>query len=187
MPNLRLLIALLLAVLLLGGIGLVFYGGDDGMGEENTAVETPTPSANALLFPADLRPHLQNITIRHNPSGRVAQFIWDGTAWQQTAPLNQPAGDDEFVNPLNFLLSQPSRRTLAPVPPSDLAQYGLDQPRFTLTLQFSPPEAQPITHTLQVGNPTPTDDGFYVRLNDENQVHLIYQTGLLDLLLWVRE
>lgn len=185
MPNLRLLAALFLAVLLLGSVGVaLFYSGEN---EATEALRPPTPALQEPLVSADLRPYLQRLTIEHTPSGRVAQFIWEDAHWQQTLPQTQPADDDRFVNPLNFLLSQPSRRTLTPVPTADLAQYGLDQPRFILDLQFHPPEAQPITHTLQVGNPTPTDDGFYVRLNDENQVHLIYQTGLLELLLWVRE
>ncbi len=186
MPNPRLIAALLIAALVLLGIGLTFYlAGNDGLeGDENIP---PTRSTTTPLIAADLRPHLQSVTIRHNPSGRVAQFMRDGTTWQQAAPQTQPADADRFVNPLNYLLSQPSRRILSPVSPSDLALYGLDQPRFTLHLQFSPPQSQPITRTLQVGHSTPTDDGFYIRLNDENQVHLIYQTGLLDLLLWVRE
>jgi hypothetical protein len=114
--------------------------------------------------------------------GNTAVFTHDGTTWQQTLPSPQPVTTNQFISPLNFFLRQAPRRTLTPTPPTSLADFGLDPPRYTLTFTFALPSGETITPTLAIGNPTPTGDGIYGQLLPATDVHLFYPTGLAELL-----
>ena len=189
MPHTRLFIALLAAVLLLGGIGLWLSANHD-----NTAVSTtstavsPTPQNSTILFPLEAKQYLQAVTITAHTSGQKATFERTATnEWQQTAPQSQPADKTSFVNPLNYLLDQPSRRALTIDQHARLAEYGLNAPPYTLAFGFAPtntPEdmADMEWVTLDVGRETPTGDGFYIKLSTDAQVHVVFKTGLVDLL-----
>jgi len=55
----------------------------------------------------------------------------------------------------------------------DLNAIGLDNPTFTITLKF----LSGTTHTLQVGNMTPTGSGYYVRY-DQGDIYAISVDGI---------
>lgn len=194
MPHKRLFWGLFLAVLVLGGTGVWLYLTPDVPAAQeatDTAVSTPTPTPRTptILFPAEAKPYLQAVIITEHASANEALFVRtddEDAPWQQLVPQVQPASETRFVNPLNYLLDQPSRRALPIVDETELAAYGLSAPTYTLTFYFAPspalddPQAEEVT--LDVGGETPTGDGFYIKMSTDDRVHVVFQTGLLDLL-----
>lgn len=55
-----------------------------------------------------------------------------------------------------------------------LSDYGLDKPKASATFTYH----DNTSATLHVGNPTPTEDGYYVRLQDSGEVYVCSQSAV---------
>lgn len=99
-------------------------------------------------------------------------------AWELLSPQTFPA-DDDAVRSLMGRVSALKAINFAPDDETDLAKFGLDHPRLTVTLRFA---ARPPL-TLLVGGPTGEKDGeyplAYAKIADESSVYAI-RDGLLE-------
>lgn len=92
-----------------------------------------------------------------------------GTAnWKITSPKNLVA-DQESVSSMLYNLSPMDSATLIDEKPADLKQFGLSEPE----AQVSATGKDGKTHTILVGDDTPTGDAAYVMLSGDSKVYSV--------------
>jgi hypothetical protein len=172
------LIAGLALVVLTGALIAVLLTVDFGGGEEETAA---TPTAAAYLFPGveEEEAVIGFRVTRHETGETVAASTEDGETWQiDEAPegVDTSAGADAFRirGSVAGLAALQPNRVLDDV--GSLADYGLDEPAYTVELEMTDGQ----THTLEVGDMTPTGGAYYARVagSDEDTVVLVSSFSL---------
>jgi len=106
-------------------------------------------------------------------SGESATIRKVNGAWRVAAPIDVAADESEASNLASNLATADIQRVVDEKP-KDLAAFGLDKPRVTLTFKTAggPPR------TLLVGDKNPTGSDLYARLPDSPRVFLV--SGYLD-------
>ncbi len=87
--------------------------------------------------------------------------------WQVIKPDDLKV-DASAIDSIAWNVSSLTAEKLIEEEPSDLNQYGLDKPS-----KVSIKMADSSTHTLELGNQTPTKGGYYVKTADSNKVYTI--------------
>ncbi len=84
---------------------------------------------------------------------------------------------DSRLRSLLYTVSSVMATSLIEEDPKDLADYGLDEPQFTLTVRFTDGDSV----TVSLGNQTPVQNYYYAVSDRENTVYTIggYLTGLM--------
>lgn len=93
---------------------------------------------------------------------------FDVGSWRVTEPVEGAADSDAVDALLQACEVASARRTLERVSASDRAQFGLAEPRFTLTFRVADE-----VHTLRVGGDDSTVDGTFVEVDESGTVHIV--------------
>jgi Domain of unknown function (DUF4340) len=104
-------------------------------------------------------------------SGSVTTARKTGDAWEIVAPRTLPASIPQ-INGMTSMLAYLDVVRVIEEEPTDLVQYGLDNPR--ITVDFKVIDGRPFG-ALHVGKATPTGANMYARRADEKRVFLIGQ------------
>lgn len=158
---------LLLAVL----IGFTFYTNRE---KETTTDATPTSEEISYVFAAT-----EGIvsSIEINPANGDMQPVKVArnteNVWAMELPLETEA-DQGFVEAAATQIS--TLRVISPID-GNPDVFGLDNPAYTITLEF----AGGGKHTLEIGDSTPTNSGYYVRV-DKNKMMIASLSGIDSLL-----
>lgn len=100
-----------------------------------------------------------------------------GDNWSLTAPIEWPANlhaVNRIINELQFLEHETSFRVAdLEQNQQSLADYGLAQPRLTLTFTTGSTEADTKTVTLQIGDETKVGNRLYLLSPDGQRVHVV--------------
>ncbi len=139
---------------------------------------TPTP-ATAPLWTIEST-SVQRIRLDDTQAQAVVELerAADGT-WEIVQPSRQPAD----TGAVELAISQLSNLSLI----TDLGtkitleNFGMDKPRYTITLTTA--EA---TYTLEVGSPTVTGSGYYVRKQGDERVVVVGTYALESVLAWAQ-
>jgi hypothetical protein len=163
----RLIATGVLALLVVGAVLLVTQVDLSGSANE----PTPTSSILPALFPDIESSVVDEFAITNNSSGDAfAVHLAPSEEWENDSPTwivdKAPEGadtglgvnHDQIGGASLSLASMKPTRALENI--SDLAEFGLDNPAYTLT--FSVIENDD-TYTLQIGRPSPGGTGYYVQ------------------------
>ena len=162
----------LLAVLAVLGVGVYFFE------------YRPNPDPSSLdpklqLWKLD-KDTVQRVVARTGDSEQVMQKRPDGLWYLE--PQDVRADYWRISGTLVRLSNMRASRSVTENP-RDLATYGLDQPRASLTLRD--PEGR--DHTLLIGERTPNEGGYYAKLPETNTVWLVGTFNVEDIERFVRE
>ncbi len=131
---------------------------------------TPTASgSNFLVTQAD--GNLQSLRIE-DTEGNVVQMQLDPSkVWVLSAPTPGEA-DQSLAGAAGTQVGALRIVTTLETAP-DLSAIKLDSPAYTIKLTFD----SGVSHTLEIGDLTPTSSGYYVRY-DDGKVYVISQSGI---------
>jgi len=168
--NRNTLMFLVMGLVVIGLALLVLSGG----GTANTTA-SPTPQGGGPLFPDLAMQDVTQITIRDEASATetIIRQAEDGT-WVlegRSEALAQTAVDTAVSNLVNL-------RAETRFSATDLAQYGLDAPKTSLSFRAGEQE-----YRLLIGRKNPAGTRYYALLGDDREtVHLVTGTSELDTL-----
>jgi hypothetical protein len=135
---------------------------------------TPTATAGSFLI-TQAQGVLQSLHIADN-KGDTFQMQRDlSKAWVVTAPSSGPA-DQGLAGAAETQVGALSIVTTLNTPPT-LSDIGLAVPADTIDLVF----VNGTSHTMEIGNLTPTSSGYYVRF-DGGKIYVIEKSGIDSLL-----
>jgi len=168
---------LLVIFLLLGGYTYFFEIRGKGALEEAKVEE-----ADTIIWEMEASEIVQ-LDIS-GPDGQTRLVRKDGQSWSLIDPTTgaeMPADNDRLDRIVNSLVHLQARRVLTGT--LDLAEYGLDEPKWRLDLKLQDGTKQ----TLQWGDPTPRKSDYYVKRNEENRVYIVAAYIIEDMEHLVRE
>jgi hypothetical protein len=151
---------LIALVVLAAAWGAITYY-DKRKSKEKPAVEA---THQAKIFPIDAQ-HIQSITFKPR-DGEAFSCQRQGSKWEVTEPSKLGVDQGNFSSVLNSLTTATSEDVIDPHP-SNLKDYGLDPPGFTLDVRS---DAKPTSFTLLIGDDTPTSGGVYAEVSGNPQV-----------------
>ncbi len=158
---------LLLAAL----IGFTFY-----LNREKKAAADSTPTSEEIAYVFAVTDGTAS-SIEIKPADRGAQTVRiarnEQNAWVMELPIEAEA-DQGLAEAAATQIS--ALRVIAPVEGKS-SVYGFDNPSYVFTIKF----ASGKTHTLEVGDSTPTNSGYYVRV-DKNKMMITGLSGIDSLL-----
>lgn len=159
----------ILLVLLAGLIGFMFYYNNK---KALSAFETtPTASATFLFGPEDGLPSRIQV---ESSTGETVELAHDAEqAWTLTLPI-EAAADQGLAE---AAASQVTTLRVLDQVDLGLEIIGLDRPTYVITIGFT----GGTVHKLEVGSLTPTQSGYYVRVDGERLV-IVNKTSLDSLL-----
>ena len=131
---------------------------------------TPTPTGSAYLI-TQADGVLQSLHISDNKTNNFQMQRDLSKTWVITAP-SSGAADQGLAGAAETQVGALSIITTLGSPPDPKA-VGLDNPPYTINLTFVSGKS----HTIEVGNLTPTSSGYYVRFDGE-QLYVIEQSGI---------
>jgi hypothetical protein len=99
--------------------------------------------------------------------------VW--TIVESAAPQQLATDQTQAVGTMSNLASLTATDTFTT---DNLADFGLDQPRYTMTLG----DALGKTYTLKVGNQSPTNPRYYALVNDDTTTVYVVPKDIVDLL-----
>jgi hypothetical protein len=132
--------------------------------------ETPTAATSAFVF-SETDGLLKNLRI-YDRNGNIFQMQRsENNAWIVILP--NPGGTDQgLAGAAEAQVGALRIITLLETPPS-LSDIGLIDPMYIIEFGFD----GNVTHTLTVGDLTPTNSGYYAQFDDKN-VYVISQAGI---------
>ncbi len=135
--------------------------------KENTPEETPTKTSTSLFVAADGTPS----SIEVKPAeGNATRIVRNGdNIWVMELPLETEA--DQGLS--EAAATQISALQEVSTVEGDLEIFGLANPAYLITVKF----ASGKEHTLEVGDMTPSNSGFYVRV-DKGRIVVAGLNGL---------
>jgi len=146
-------------LLLIALIGLTVYLKDK---KEKTAAAESTPaSETATIFSAE-DGVVSSIEIKPADGEAVKVARNAENAWAIVLPFEAEA-DQGLVEAAAAQVS--ALQVLSPIN-GDPEIFGLKNPAFTITIEFKDGKK----HTLEVGDTTPTDNGYYVRIDKDKMM-----------------
>ncbi|MEE9293248.1 MAG: DUF4340 domain-containing protein [Acidobacteriota bacterium] len=151
----------LVAVAVLVGLSAWIYFAEQPGGEERRRTE----ENRARPIPFE-RHDLQALTIE-NDHGRV-RVAWDEDGFRIAEPLSTAADGEAIEGLLSVLESVRIERRIEVG--DDLALYGLDRPRATLTVELASVQKP---RSIAVGGSTPIGNAVYVLLPGEGEVGVV--------------
>jgi len=151
----------LIAVVILGALwGAITYF-NRRQSREAAKVE---PSKEEKIFTLDSK-HITSITF-HPQSGEAVSCQHEGGAWVIAEPRKLSADQGTLSTVLNNLTTATVDEVVDPHP-TDLKQFGLDPPAFSLDIST---DTKPPKFTLLLGDETPTSGGLYAQVEGNPRV-----------------
>lgn len=126
--------------------------------EENKSASEPTPTLPARLLDIDANT-IRDIKIDDDQNNRLFLRKLGGGLWIMTEPERQNLDLEELNARVTQLSLINIMTTLQPAPEAD--EIGLLPPAYTLTITDEAGKK----YILDVGSETPTQSGYYVRMN----------------------
>jgi Domain of unknown function (DUF4340) len=162
---------LIAVLLLIGLLELAFYLKDKK--EKDTTAEATPVSETAALFNVE-DGMVSSIEIKPADGGETVKVARNAeNAWAIVLPFEAEA-DQGLVEAAATQVS--ALRVLSPISGAPEI-FGLKNPAFTITVEFKDGNK----HTLEVGDATPTNSGYYVRL-DKDKMMITDLSGIGSLL-----
>jgi Domain of unknown function (DUF4340) len=155
---------LIVAVVVLAALGGTLYWSNHHKPAETTLASTDTPPKILILNEADI----SKIDLRKKGTDELVLAKDNAGKWQITAPKPLSADQSSVSSVLSSLSSLSSDR-LVEEKAANLNQYGLQSP----ALEADITERNNKTHKLLIGDDTPTNNGAYVKLEDDPRVFTI--------------
>lgn len=152
-------IILAIFVVLLGGL---LYLQKNPLPVSN-ANKTPSPTAMISLLPETVASQMKEITITQDGKKIILQQDEQGN-WNAIADPEEAISSDialqfisvlKEVNILQYLSSQP-----------DTTSTGLSAPKAEIVIS----DGSKTLTTIRIGNPTPTDSGYYVQFGSDSPI-----------------
>lgn len=128
--------------------------------ESAPAEETPTVEPVSLFAAAEGSPSSIEVTPAEGEAVKIARNAEN--AWAIVLP-NEAEADQGLSEAAASQVS--ALQVISPVE-GDLSVFGLENPAYTITIEF----ATGAKHTLEVGDATPTNSGYYVRLDNDRML-----------------
>lgn len=128
--------------------------------ESAPAEETPTVEPVTLFAAAEGSPSSIEVTPAEGEAVKIARNAEN--AWAIVLP-NEVEADQGLSEAAASQVS--ALQVISPVE-GDLSVFGLENPAYTITIEF----ATGAKHTLEVGDATPTNSGYYVRLDNDRML-----------------
>jgi hypothetical protein len=131
------------------------------------------------IFSVDAQGTLNRLEIVDNVA--TTRFVMTkdaGGVWtiaESAAPQELATDQTQAVGTMSNLASLTATDTFAT---DNLANFGLDQPRFTMTLG----DALGKTYSIKVGNQSPTNPRYYALVNDDTTTVYVVPKDIIDLL-----
>jgi hypothetical protein len=145
----------LIAVVVLAGVWGAFKYFDWRQGRQASKVETPKEEK---IFSLDSK-HITSLTFRPR-AGEAVTCRHEGGAWAVTEPRKLSADQGTLSTVLNNLTTATVDEVVEQHP-SDLKQFGLDPPTYSLEVST---DSNPPKFTLLLGDDTPTSGGLYAQV-----------------------
>ncbi len=164
---------LLIAAAILAALGGLLWWSNRTEAAKAGKPDAKAPPKILELKEADIK----QIEIQHHDGETTVVKRGDGGKWSITAP--QPlAADQTGVGAVTSAVTDLSANRLVDANPTNLPSYGLDPPQFSVTFTM----ADGKTHTLRVGDDTPTDGNTYAMLDGDKRLFTItsFSKGSLD-------
>ena len=164
MKNRGLIIAALVLAALLG---LLYWSNRHPRSDNsNTAVPTPTePAPNILTLNEG---DINKIELKKKAGDQLVLSRDSNGKWQITSPKTTSVDESAVGSMVGVLVGLTSER-LVEDKATNLAQYGLAEPKLEITLT----DKNSTTRKLLFGDDTPTNDGVYVQLDGDPRVFTI--------------
>lgn len=135
-----------------------------GSNTEETTVPTPGPDA---LWQS-LSTEVEAFTVENLTSGEQLQLQRDPEfGWILLAPIEGPANSAKAEEAASWLANPVPTRILTPG--ENLNQYGLDQPRFRVSVHLDGDESR----ELEIGSDAPTGNSTYVLVPGNPNVYVV--------------
>jgi hypothetical protein len=150
---------LILVVVFLGLLGYYVY--DSRQPAEPTTEEKP----KAFTVEAD---KIEDLTVKA-PTGETTKLRKSATGWEMVEPTGTSADQTEVTSIAQTLSTLEIQRVIDENP-TDLAQYGLAEPKIEVEFRAS---GQKTATRLQLGDKTPTGGELYAKTPDSKRVFLI--------------
>lgn len=152
-------------VILAALVGTVFFMNRKA---EETASATPTPGKEqTFVFPATSVATSIEVKPKDGEAVKVkrdAEKVW---------MLTQPIEIEADPAAAEAAASQVTALAISETVDADPSIFGLDDPAYIITVEFEDGK----TGTLEVGDTTPTNSGYYVRLN-KNTMYIVGLEGI---------
>src|ERR1700730_17825530 len=152
---------LLIAAAVLAGLGGLVYWSNRS---EEAKASKPDPKAAPKILERK-EADIKQIEIRHHDGQTIVLKMGDGNRWSITAP--QPlAADQAALASITSAVASLSSDRLVDANAANLPSYGLDPPRVSVTFTM----ADGKTHTLLIGEDTPTEGNTYAMLEGDKRL-----------------
>lgn len=174
----RAITLIVVAVLIAGLIGALVILRNRTPEEAETISSTASERTPLLQIP---REEIELVTVTQD-SGEVAVEAAGDGAFEVVYPYEVVFSQTRVNRIVSGAASISARRTVEEEP-EDLAVYGLDEPRATITVR----KTDDTQEQLLVGRQTPARDSFYVKKSDDATVYLVYNTWITPFLYSIDE
>ena len=165
-----------ISVLMLAAlIGLAFYLSRE---KEKTAAEEATPTLEKTFIFTKADGMVSSIEVKP-AEGETAKIARNAeNAWEVTLPIQAEANQGQAEAAATQLTALPISSQIEPGKSPSI--FGLDSPAYVITIEFKDGK----TRTLEVGDKTPTNSGYYVRVDKDKM--LITDLNGIDALLQLK-
>lgn len=153
-------------------IGWMIYIQQDEKAVKEEAKSFPTLETHRLFDAAEGLP--TRIKIEAATGETVEVGLGMGNLWELTLPFGGAADQGQVEAAVTQIGTLRSLEQVGQIP---LSELGLEKPTYIITLGFTDGK----THTLEIGDQTPSGSGYYVRL-DQDQAMIVEGAGIDGLL-----
>jgi hypothetical protein len=154
-------------IILAALVGFAFYLNR----EKETADAEATPTGEGISYAFDVEAaNINSIEVKPAGGEAVKLVRNESNAWALELP-EQVEADQGLAE---SAASQAAALLIVSPIEGDPEIFGLDQPTYTITLEY----ADGSIHTLEVGDNSPTNNGYYVRVDKEKM--LLVSLGAID-------
>ena len=157
---------LLVAIVVLAALAATLYWSNHRKPANDSVIAGPS-AANAKIISLN-QDDITKLEVKKKDGDDVVLNRVGASNWKITSPKPLVA-DQDSVSTILYNLSPMDGATLIVEKPADLKQFGLAEPE----AQVSATEKDGKTHTILVGDETPTGDAAYVMLSGDSKVYSV--------------
>jgi len=157
---------LIVATVVLAALAATLYWSNHRKPANDTV--TAAPSATNAKIISLTQDDISKLEVKKKDGDNVVLSRLGASSWKITSPKPLIA-DQDSVSTILYNLSPMDGATLIDEKPADLKQFGLAEPE----AQVSATGKDGKTHTILVGDETPTGDSAYVMVSGESKVYSV--------------
>jgi hypothetical protein len=143
--------------------GLIYWS--SRVKPEGAAEETKSDAPRILTLKED---EIQKVEIRRSDYADAATVVRSGTEWRLTSPGQYVTDKDTMSGVISTFASLQSEK-LVEERATDFEPFGLKEPSLVVKAEMKDGKS----HTLLVGEATPTGSGYYARLAGDSRVYIL--------------